>query len=58
MSGRWSPTKNIEVFGSIQNLLDKIAPLDPTTYGAVNFNPLHLSGAIGRYYTVGLKYKF
>jgi iron complex outermembrane recepter protein len=58
LSGRWSPTKNLEVFGSIQNLFDKVAPLDPTTYGAVNFNPLHVSGAIGRYYTVGLKYKF
>jgi len=58
VSGRWSPTKNMELFGSIQNLTDKVAPLDPTTYGAVNFNPLHASGAIGRYYTVGLKYKF
>jgi iron complex outermembrane receptor protein len=58
LSGRWSPTKNVEVFGSIQNLFDKVAPLDPTTYGGVNFNPLHVSGAIGRYYTVGLKYKF
>jgi iron complex outermembrane receptor protein len=58
VSGRWAATKQLEVFGSIQNLFDKVAPLDPTTYGAVNFNPLHVSGAIGRYYTVGLKYKF
>jgi iron complex outermembrane receptor protein len=58
VSARWSPTKNLEVFGSIQNLTDKVAPLDPTTYGAVNFNPLHVSGAIGRFYTLGAKYKF
>jgi iron complex outermembrane receptor protein len=58
ISGRWSPVKNLEIFGSIQNLFDRVAPLDPTTYGSVNFNPLHISGAIGRYFTVGLKYKF
>jgi len=58
LSGRWSPTKQLDVFGSIQNLFDRVAPLDPTTYGAVNFNPLHVSGAIGRFYTIGVKYKF
>jgi iron complex outermembrane receptor protein len=51
-------TKNVELFGSIQNLFDRVAPLDPQTYGAVNFNPMHVSGAVGRYYTVGLKYRF
>ena len=58
LSGRWNVTKNVELFGSIQNLFDRVAPLDPQTYGAVNFNPMHVSGAIGRFYTVGLKYKF
>ena len=58
LSGRWNVTKNVELFGSIQNLFDRVAPLDPQTYGAVNFNPMHVSGAVGRYYTVGLKYRF
>lgn len=58
LSGRWSPSDAWEVFGSIQNATDKIAPLDPTTYGAMNFNPMHISGAIGRYFTLGVKYKF
>ena len=39
-------------------MFDRIAPLDPTTYGGVNYNPLHFSGAIGRYFTVGAKYTF
>lgn len=58
LSGRWKPTESMEVFGSVQNLFDKIAPLDPLTYGANNYNPLHVSGAIGRYFTVGVKYTF
>lgn len=58
LSGRWKPADNWEIFGSIQNVTDKVAPLDPLTYGAMNFNPLHSSGAIGRYYTIGAKYAF
>ncbi len=58
LSGRWRVTDAFEVFGSVQNLTDRIAPLDPLTYGAVNYNPLHYSGAIGRYYTLGAKYTF
>ncbi|MBT2749116.1 TonB-dependent receptor [Lysobacter sp. ISL-42] len=58
LSGRWKAVDGIEVFGSIQNLADRIAPLDAFTYGAINYNPMHSSGAIGRYFTVGVKYTF
>ncbi|CDG84918.1 TonB-dependent receptor [Janthinobacterium agaricidamnosum] len=55
---RWKAAPRIEVFGSIQNLFDKIAPLDPLTYGAVSYNPLDYSGAVGRYFSAGMRYKF
>jgi iron complex outermembrane receptor protein len=58
LSGSWKPTEAIEVFGSVQNLTDRIAPLDPTTYGALNYNPLDVAGAIGRYYTIWIRYSF
>lgn len=58
LSGRWRATDALEIFGSVQNVTDRIAPLDPLTYGAVNYNPLHYSGAIGRYFTLGAKYTF
>ncbi|WP_246193011.1 TonB-dependent receptor [Pseudoxanthomonas yeongjuensis] len=58
LSGRWKPTDSWEIFGSIANVTDRIAPLDPLTYGAINYNPLDFSGAIGRYYTLGAKYTF
>jgi iron complex outermembrane receptor protein len=55
---RWKATDSLEVFGGIQNVLDRQAPLDPYTYGATSYNPLDYSGALGRFYTVGAKYKF
>ncbi|MHC9085727.1 TonB-dependent receptor [Luteimonas sp. RIT-PG2_3] len=58
LSGRWEATEHWEIFGSVANVTDRIAPLDPLTYGAINYNPLDFSGAIGRYYTLGAKFKF
>nr|WP_231108181.1 TonB-dependent receptor [Xanthomonas translucens] len=58
LSGRWNVTEAFELNASVQNLFDRIAPLDPSTYGGVNYNPLHFSGAVGRYFTVGAKYTF
>ena len=58
LSGRWNITDAFELNASVQNVFDRIAPLDPATYGGVNYNPLHFSGAIGRYFTVGAKYTF
>jgi iron complex outermembrane receptor protein len=55
---RWKPTPKWEIFGSIQNLFDKIAPLDPLTYGAQAYNPLDFEGARGRMYTLGARYTF
>ena len=55
---RWKPQPKWEIFGSIQNLFDKKAPLDPLTYGAVSYNPLDYYGAIGRFATLGARYTF
>jgi iron complex outermembrane receptor protein len=55
---RWKPLQRWEVFGSVQNLFDKIAPLDPLTYGAQAYNPLDYEGARGRFYTLGARYSF
>ncbi len=58
LSSRYQATKNLQIFGSIQNLFDKIAPLDPLTYGAMSYNPMDASGAMGRYVRVGMRYQF
>jgi iron complex outermembrane recepter protein len=58
LSLRYRPIKNVEIFGSVLNLFDAKAPLDPLTYGAASYNPLDYMGAVGRYYSVGARYKF
>ena len=55
LSGTWDLTDHLQLFGSVQNVTDRIAPLDPTTYGALNYNPLDFSGAMGRFYSLGLR---
>ncbi|MDN4052955.1 TonB-dependent receptor [Massilia sp. YIM B02763] len=55
---RWKPLPQWEIFGSIQNVFDKVAPLDPLTYGATSYNPLDYEGARGRLYTLGARYTF
>ncbi len=55
---RWKPLPAWEIYGSIENLFDKVAPLDPLTYGAQAYNPLDYAGARGRYFTVGARYTF
>ncbi len=58
LSGSWKFRKNTEIFGSIQNVFDKKPPADFETYGAIGYNPLDYSGAIGRYYRVGIRHQF
>ena len=55
---RWKVLPKLELFGSVQNLFDKLPPLDPLTYGATSYNPLDHSGAVGRFFNAGLKYTF
>ncbi|MES3013770.1 MAG: TonB-dependent receptor, partial [Pseudomonadota bacterium] len=58
ISGAIKLGKNAEVFASIANVTDAKPPSDFETYGAIGYNPLDYSGAIGRYFRVGLKYTF
>jgi iron complex outermembrane receptor protein len=58
MSLLWKASDKTEVFGVIRNVLNRKPPLDPLTYGAVSYNPLDYSGAVGRFFSVGLRHKF
>ncbi len=58
VSGAWKFGPNTELFGSIANLFDTKPPVDFETYGAIGYNPLDYSGAIGRFFKIGLKHKF
>jgi iron complex outermembrane recepter protein len=58
LSAAWKFGKNSEIFGSIANVTDRKPPSDFETYGAIGYNPLDYSGAIGRFFRVGVKYQF
>lgn len=58
VTARYKLTDKTEIFGGIRNLLDKKPPLDQTTYGAVSYNPLDYSGAVGRFYSIGVRHTF
>ena len=58
LSTRWNYSKALQLFASVSNLTDKIAPLDALTYGGMSYNPMDASGAIGRYFKIGASYKF
>jgi iron complex outermembrane receptor protein len=55
---RWKPMPKLEVFGSIQNITNKLPPIDPLTYGATSYNPSDFAGARGRLFTLGARYTF
>ncbi len=59
--GKFTPVKNLDVNFSIQNVFDRNAPFDPylvLSYGN-NYNQgWHQAGAVGRFYTVGMRYTF
>ncbi|AVR95711.1 TonB-dependent receptor [Pseudoduganella armeniaca] len=58
LSTRFAVSKQLTLFASVNNVTDKVAPLDPLTYGGISYNPMDASGAIGRYFKVGAHYKF
>jgi iron complex outermembrane receptor protein len=55
----YKPAGGADLYLSVTNVFDTIAPLDPSAYINLNFNPsAHLDGAIGRTFNLGLKYGF
>ncbi|MGH8446352.1 MAG: TonB-dependent receptor domain-containing protein, partial [Solimonas sp.] len=57
--GKVDIDEHLQLTGSVQNLLNRMAPFDPYTYGGLNYNAaFHQSGAVGRYFTMAVKYKF
>lgn len=54
----YSGVKNLDMGIGVRNLLDRAAPLDPTSYyQALGYNPA-FHNPYGRYFTVWLNYKF
>ena len=57
LSGKWKVLPKLELSASLQNAFDKIARWTRPP-AARSTNPMHYSGAVGRYFTVGIRYEF
>jgi iron complex outermembrane recepter protein len=55
---RYKLTEKTELTGIVLNLFDRIPPHDPTSYGAIGYNPLDYYGAVGRFFKVSLRHQF
>ncbi len=60
LTGKYTVSKNLQVYGSITNLFDRVAPYDLSAfYGITHYNAnYNQAGAIGRTYSVGARYQF
>ena len=60
LSAKYDFTKNFQLYGSILNVFDRIAPYDKSAfYGITHYNANYNQiGALGRTYNVGMKYTF
>ncbi len=44
---------------TVANILDRLPPINPADYAGVNYNPTyHQAGIVGRFFKIGLGYKF
>jgi iron complex outermembrane receptor protein len=58
LTGNFAINDHLTVYGNIINVADRLPPIDPVTYGAVNYNPVQGGeGIIGRQFRLGLKAK-
>jgi iron complex outermembrane receptor protein len=68
LSAAWTVTPALSLRGSVSNLFDRKAPIDAfasgsagggVSSGGAHYDPsLHQDGAVGRYLSLGLSYKF
>lgn len=57
--GQYQFGDHVQVTGTVTNLTNRLAPLNTITYGGFNYNPsLDQAGAVGRYFQLGLRYRY
>lgn len=59
LNGSVKVNDNIDVYLDVQNVFDRLPPIDPVTYGANNYNAVQGgTGIVGRAFRAGAKFKF
>ncbi len=59
LTGGYDVTEHTTVYADVLNLFDAGPMFNPANYAAVNWNPTYSqSGAVGRYFRVGVRLKY
>jgi iron complex outermembrane receptor protein len=59
LTGRYSIDDHLVASFAVLNLFDAEPPLDPINYAGTNYNPTwHQAGIVGRFWKLGLAYRF
>ena len=59
LTGSYRFGDHLQVSATVENLLDRKPPFDPIDYAATNYSPTYAqSGIVGRFFRVGMSYKF
>ena len=59
LTGSYKLSDHLTASLAIQNLADRKPPVNPADYAGQNYNPTyHQAGIIGRFFKVGVGYKF
>ncbi len=59
MYAQWFQNDHLQYNLTVSNVTNRLPPLDTATYGGTNYNPsLDQAGAVGRFYELGLRYKY
>ncbi len=57
--GQYAYGDHLQLNATVTNVTNRLPPLNTITYGGFNYNPsLDQAGAVGRYYELGIRYKF
>jgi iron complex outermembrane receptor protein len=59
LTGIYKVNDHLTTSVTVENLMDRAPPIDPADYAGFNYNPTyHQAGIIGRYFKLGVGYKF
>jgi iron complex outermembrane receptor protein len=59
MSARYKVNDKFTIYGVVNNVFDRLPPIDPVTYGANNYNAVQGgNGILGRYLKMGVKVNY
>jgi len=59
MYGQYQVSKNLQLTATIDNVTNRLPPLDTATYGGTNYNPsLDQAGAVGTFFELAVSYHF